>query len=172
MLKLAAGRYTTRSAAETAVVVLKPRLLLLLQCCCCNCCRRAADAVAPFAPTADGMQLPPLLLLLLPRGDDWWNTAKVEPYYLDCSNLWPPSKSLFCWKLYLKIQSYSGYYCNIHNAINAFQSRHLASKSKKVNPSDSAIYIYLLIYLWIEVLWFIYLVHWTLACNKCVYYYY
>ena len=38
--------------------------------------------------------------------------------------------------------------------------------------SDSAIYIYLLIYLWTEVLWFIYLVHWTLACNKCVYYYY
>ena len=29
-----------------------------------------------------------------------------------------------------------------------------------------------IIYLWTEVLWFIYLVHWTLACNKCVYYYY
>ena len=35
-----------------------------------------------------------------------------------------------------------------------------------VLASDSAIYIYLLIYLWSEVLWFIYLVHWTLACNK------
>ena len=34
------------------------------------------------------------------------------------------------------------------------------------------IYIYLFIYLWTEVLWFIYLVHWTLAWNKCVHYYY
>ena len=33
-------------------------------------------------------------------------------------------------------------------------------------------HIYLFIYLWTEVLWFIYLAHWTLACNKFVYYYY
>ena len=37
-----------------------------------------------------------------------------------------------------------------------------------VLASDSAIYIYSLIYLYGLKLWFIYLVHWTLACNKCV----
>ena len=35
--------------------------------------------------------------------------------------------------------------------------------------SDLAIYIYLLIYLWTEVLWFIYLVHWTWrVTNVCI----
>ena len=33
-------------------------------------------------------------------------------------------------------------------------------------------HIYLFIYFWTEVLWFIYLVDWTLACIKCVYYQY